>query len=102
MFCNKCGKEIMDGSNYCNHCGHKIDEVPKRKISRKFILFTSVLYILYLFVIFLFAQDSSYESDMFDPFSSYLNYSEFLVKFLLLGIILPFSCLGFYIMKKKE
>ena len=24
MYCNKCGKEIADGSVYCNHCGAKI------------------------------------------------------------------------------
>ncbi len=24
MYCSKCGKEIADGSDFCNHCGHKI------------------------------------------------------------------------------
>ena len=24
MYCSKCGKEIADGSVYCNHCGAKI------------------------------------------------------------------------------
>ena len=24
MYCSKCGKEITDGSVYCNHCGAKI------------------------------------------------------------------------------
>ena len=26
MYCNKCGKEIIDDSNFCSYCGSKIEE----------------------------------------------------------------------------
>lgn len=26
MYCNKCGKQIMDGSAFCNYCGAKIKQ----------------------------------------------------------------------------
>lgn len=28
MFCNKCGKEIDDGSRFCNHCGATLTPAP--------------------------------------------------------------------------
>ena len=27
MFCNNCGKEIEDGSEFCIHCGHRVETV---------------------------------------------------------------------------
>lgn len=28
MYCRKCGKQIPDDSNYCQHCGEKIINLP--------------------------------------------------------------------------
>ena len=27
MYCSKCGKEINENSNYCKHCGYKINVI---------------------------------------------------------------------------
>lgn len=32
MFCNKCGKQLTDGSVYCNYCGSKLGEGTDDKI----------------------------------------------------------------------
>ncbi len=29
MFCNKCGKQIVDDSNFCNFCGAKVEILPQ-------------------------------------------------------------------------
>ena len=33
MFCNNCGKEIIEDSTFCPNCGNKIGEVKKEKSS---------------------------------------------------------------------
>lgn len=33
MFCNKCGKEVPNGSSFCPYCGNKIDESIKEKVN---------------------------------------------------------------------
>ena len=27
MFCNKCGTKLLEGSNFCHHCGNNLKEV---------------------------------------------------------------------------
>lgn len=35
MFCNKCGKEVDDTSDFCNYCGNKLKTEAKTKIETK-------------------------------------------------------------------
>lgn len=32
MFCNKCGKQIVDDSNFCNFCGAKVEILPQEGV----------------------------------------------------------------------
>lgn len=32
MYCKLCGKEIEDGSKFCNHCGEPQDSLGQRKL----------------------------------------------------------------------
>ena len=32
MFCNKCGKQIVDDSNFCNFCGAKVEILPQNGV----------------------------------------------------------------------
>lgn len=31
MYCNKCGKQILDDSVFCNYCGVKVEQIIKNK-----------------------------------------------------------------------
>lgn len=49
MFCNCCGKEISDDSNFCEFCGQKIDNKNKAKTKNyKLILPVFLIGILYI------------------------------------------------------
>ena len=32
MFCNKCGKQIVDDSNFCNFCGARVEILPQEGV----------------------------------------------------------------------
>lgn len=38
MFCYKCGKEIADNSESCEHCGAKLKETNKRESNTKLLI----------------------------------------------------------------
>ena len=82
MFCNKCGKEIPDGSEFCNHCGksQKTEEMVsnvKPNVNReesgggcftgflKFILISGAIILIILVVIKL-VENSDSTSNIID------------------------------------
>lgn len=99
MFCNKCGKEIPDGSIYCNHCGNKIDE-PVKKDNMK-ILF--VVYVLYLIALTLYLYDVAWYPVISDMgWDSEFNYIYFCSRIIAAGFVMPgLLFLAYKIYKKK-
>ena len=62
MYCKKCGKEIPEGSEFCNYCGNRTDgeeltglEKTAQKVSNigKILTLTISLPIGIIFIIFL-------------------------------------------------
>ena len=49
MFCYKCGKEIADNSESCEHCGAKLKETNKRKSNTKLLI--SILSVLIMIAV---------------------------------------------------
>ena len=49
MFCYKCGKEIADNSESCEHCGAKLKETNKRKSKTKLLI--SILSVLIMIAV---------------------------------------------------
>lgn len=43
MFCSNCGKEISNGANYCQYCGHRIKESQINGASPRSQITTTIL-----------------------------------------------------------
>lgn len=56
MICNKCGKEILDGSVYCNKCGNKVNEVKKKSSILKIVILLILAFITPVLVIGIYAK----------------------------------------------
>lgn len=48
MFCNKCGKEIPDNSEFCNFCGNKIEttDEPKKHTGCFVVIFLIMAFVI--------------------------------------------------------
>lgn len=58
MFCNKCGKEIPDNSQYCEHCGYNLLKQKPRKSkttkkSKKKVVITIIVAIILISIVFI-------------------------------------------------
>lgn len=54
MYCNKCGNEIVDGSEFCSKCGTKLDQNKKQKVKKETSKSTRIIIIVLLSILFIY------------------------------------------------
>lgn len=54
MFCNKCGNEIIDGSEFCSKCGTKLSQNKKQKVKKETSKSTRIIIIVLLSLLFIY------------------------------------------------
>lgn len=66
MYCNKCGNEIVNGSEFCSKCGTKIGNGSQNRVLSKnhFILLICIIIAIIIgIVIFVSVSFSNYKKD---------------------------------------
>lgn len=54
MYCNKCGNEIPDGSEFCSKCGTKLNQNKKQKVKKQTSKSTRIVLIVLLSLLFIY------------------------------------------------
>lgn len=103
MFCNKCGKEIAEGSYYCSFCGQKQNYKVQKSISKNTVIGT-IAYIGYVccLSIYLYGkacytiQYQVNNANRFNPFEEVkyqyreeFDFTYFSLMLFVFGIVLP-------------